>query len=343
MLDVLRFWFDRGIDGFRIDASAPAHQGRPVSRQSAQSRLVGPAQTPYDSLLPLYTTDQPGVLDIVAELRALSPTSTAERVLIGEIYLPDRTAGHLLRRRRPRAPSAVQLPPDPDAMARARRSRALVETYEAALPAGAWPNWVLGNHDRSRIASRVGAAQARVAAMLLLTLRGTPTLYHGDELGMHDVADPARARCRTRASSNLPGLGLGRDPERTPMQWDATPNAGFSSPTARPWLPLAADSATVNVASQLNDSQSMLTLYRRLIELRRSTPALSVGSYRELYVDADLLIFARDGLTVMLNFSHLERELPNGLAIGKNVVLSTYLDNPAEPDRIRPDEGRILA
>ena len=137
---------------------------------------------------------------------------------------------------------------------------------------------------------------------------------------MHDVAIPPDA-VQDPVERNLPGLGLGRDPERTPMQWDATPNAGFSSPTARTWLPLAADSATVNVASQLNDSQSMLTLYRRLIELRGSTPALSVGSYRQLYVDADLLIFARDGLTIVLNFSHLGRELPNGLAISKEVAL----------------------
>ena len=106
------------------------------------------------------------------------------------------------------------------------------------MPAGAWPNWVLGNHDRPRVASRVGQDQARVAAMLLLTLRGTPTLYYGDEIGMHQVAI-APDQVRDPFEKNVPGIGVGRDGCRTPMQWDATPNAGFS--TAQPWLPLADD------------------------------------------------------------------------------------------------------
>jgi len=126
------------------------------------------------------------------------------------------------------------------------------------------------------------------------------------------------------------------------MQWDASPNAGFTMPTVRPWLPLAADYATMNVAVQRDDPQSMLSLYRRLIELRRSTPALSVGSYRRLYVDADVLVFAREELSVALNFSHVERELPTGLASGNCVLLSTYLDDSATPNRLRPDEGVIL-
>src|SRR5690606_11977646 len=120
----------------------------------------------------------------------------------------------------------------------ARGIAALIEEYERSLPAGGWPNWVLGNHDRPRIASRVGQAQARVAAMLLLTLRGTPTLYYGDELGMRDVPI-APEQVQDPFEKNVPGMGMGRDPCRTPMQWDTSPNAGFT--TGRPWLPLAAD------------------------------------------------------------------------------------------------------
>ncbi|HLZ26909.1 MAG TPA: alpha-amylase family glycosyl hydrolase [Chloroflexota bacterium] len=338
MLDVLKFWFDRGIDGFRIDALRQLIKDDQF-RDNPPDPRWSPEQSPYDSLVPLYTTDRPEILDIVGEFRALADRYP-ERVLIGELYLPiERLVSYYgVDGRGLHLPFNFHLIQTPW---RAEAVGALVETYEAALPAGAWPNWVLGNHDRPRIASRIGAAQARVAAMLLLTLRGTPTLYQGDELGMHNVPIPPDA-VQDPVERNLPGLGLGRDPERTPMQWDATPNAGFSAPTARPWLPLAADSATVNVASQFNDPQSVLNLYRRLIKLRRSTPALSVGTYRQLYVDADLLIFARDGLTVVLNFSHLPRDLPNGLALGHNVVLSTYLDDPADPHRIRPDEGRIL-
>ena len=136
---------------------------------------------------------------------------------------------------------------------------------------------MLGNHDQPRIAARVGEEQARVAAMLLLTLRGTPTLYYGDEIGLGHVPIPPE-RARDPWERNEPGHG--RDPERTPMQWDDCPQAGFS--TAEPWLPLAADWATRNVEAQRSDPASMLTLHRRLLALRRDHAALAVGGYREV-------------------------------------------------------------
>ena len=132
-----------------------------------------------------------------------------------------------------------------DAPWQARSLATLIADYEAALPPGGWPNWVLGNHDRPRVAAKRGQAQARVAAMLLLTLRGTPTLYYGDELGLSDVAIPP-AQVQDPRELREPGLGLGRDPVRTPMPWDGSENAGFT--TARPWLPLNADWPTRNVA-----------------------------------------------------------------------------------------------
>ena len=137
-----------------------------------------------------------------------------------------------------------------------------------------WPNWVLGNHDKPRLASRVGREQARVAAMLLLTLRGTPTLYYGDEIGMGAGADPARA-CARSFEKNVPGIGVGRDGCRTPMQWDAGKHAGFS--TARPWLPLAKDA--VRECRILDaDAKSILSLYRMLIALRRKWRALAAAT-----------------------------------------------------------------
>ena len=151
-----------------------------------------------------------------------------DRVLIGEIYLPFERLVAYYGKDLVRRASAVQFRADVGALECARRSPKMIDAYEAALPPGAWPNWVLGNHDQPRIASRVGAAQARVAAMLLLTLRGTPTLYYGDEIGMQQVADPARTRCRIRSRRTS---GHRRRPRRlrTPMQWDAAPNAGFST------------------------------------------------------------------------------------------------------------------
>jgi alpha-glucosidase len=175
------------------------------------------------------------------------------------------------------------------------------------LPSGAWPNYTLGNHDTSRLASRYdqggnGRVRARVAAMLLLSLRGTPFLYYGDELGMVDVPIPKRL-------ANDPNS---RDPARTPMQWDAGPQAGFT--TGIPWLPLAADADRVNVAVQRHDPDSLLCLYRRLLWYRRGSGPLRWGSYRSLPAAPDgLLAFVRETATerllVALNFTDRPLEL----------------------------------
>src|SRR5262249_24781931 len=154
--------------------------------------------------------------------------------------------------------------------------------------------WVLGNHDQHRIATRCSPAQARVAAMLLLTLRGTPTLYYGDEIGMRDVEIPA-GRVQDPFEKNVPGKGLGRDPERTPMQWSARDNPGSTS--GEPWLPIAPDYECVNVDAQRHDPHSMLTLYSRLIALRRGEPALEVGRFEPLAADGEVLAYIRRGRT----------------------------------------------
>ena len=147
----------------------------------------------------------------------------------------------------------------------ARAIAALVDQYEAALPAGGWPNWVLGNHDKSRVVTRLGGLpQARMAAMLLLTLRGTPTIYNGEEIGMADGRDRASA-VRDPWEKNAPGLGLGRDPCRTPMQWTARP-----APASRgvPWLPIGTSAKTCNVAAERADPGSLLSFYRQMLALR---------------------------------------------------------------------------
>ncbi len=174
---------------------------------------------------------------------------------------------------------------------RARDIARLIDRYEAALPPGGWPNWVLSNHDRPRIVGRVGAEQARIAAMLLLTLRGTPTIYYGDEIGMLQVTIPPD-RVRDPFERNVPGMGCGRDGARTPMQWDATPHAGFSS--VEPWLPVAPGYATDNVARQRLDATSIYSLYRRLIALRRRSAALRDGAYRPIVASGDLLLYVRE-------------------------------------------------
>ena len=149
---------------------------------------------------------------------------------------------------------------------------------------------MLGNHDRPRVAAKRGEAQARVAAMLLLTLRGTPTLYYGDELGLSDVAIPPE-QVRDPRELREPGLGLGRDPVRTPMPWDASEHAGFS--TAPPWLPLNADWPIRNAALMAEDPASILSLYRQLLAVRRAHPALAIGDFALLDAEGDVLAYER--------------------------------------------------
>ena len=206
----------------------------------------------------------------------------------------------------------------------ARTLAAAITNYEAALPSGGWPNWVLGNHDRPRVAIKRGQAQARVAAVLLLTLRGTPTLYYGDELGLSDVVIES-SQVRDPRELREPGLALGRDPVRTPMPWNDSENAGFTK--AKPWLPLHADWRTRNVARMAEEPQSILTLYRRLLALRRDCLALSIGDFVLLNVEDEILVYERrhdaERLIVALNLGGREHrlQLPDW-ARGSRLLLS---------------------
>jgi alpha-glucosidase len=180
---------------------------------------------------------------------------------------------------------------------------------------------VLGNHDRRRLASRLGPAQARVAAVLLLTLRGTPTIYYGDELGLRDVP-VGPGQVRDPWELRVPGRGLGRDPVRTPMPWSDGPNAGFAPAGAKPWLPLDPGAARSSVAAQDADPDSMLALYRRLIALRRAEDALALGDWEGVRASGGVLAYVRGGrLLVALNLTGEERALALDGRAGE-VVLS---------------------
>jgi alpha-glucosidase len=267
--------------------------------------------------------------------------------LIGEIYLPferlvayygkDLAGAHL-----PFNFALLSAPWN------ARAIEKIIAEYEAALPVGAWPNWVLGNHDRPRVASRVGPAQARVAAMLLLTLRGTPTLYYGDEIGMHQVAI-ARDQVRDPFERNVPGIGVGRDGCRTPMQWDATSQAGFSA--AQPWLPLPDDYVHENAANLAADEQSILNLYRALIKLRKQTPALVSGAYVPLAAAGELLLYKRQddkgSLLIALNLGDEPISVrSDSISLSGEILLSTLMDREGEAVgetlELRGNEGVIL-
>jgi alpha-glucosidase len=346
LLDVLRFWLGRGVDGFRVDAIHHLFKDTEW-RDNPPNPEFRPGMLPRRQLIRHFTTDLPEVHGAVREMRAVLDQSGGEgRLLIGEAHLPfARLVAYYGERL-----DCFHLPFNFHLIGtrwEATALGAMIADYEAHLPAGAWPNWVLGNHDRSRIASRIGAAQARVAALLLCTLRGTPTLYYGDEIGMRDVPI-APDQVHDPFEKNVPGLGLGRDPERTPMQWSAEPQAGFSSTT--PWLPIAADYAVVNVRRQEQDPSSLLSLYRSVLSLRRSEPALSIGSYAVLDVPAPLLGYVR---------AHAQRRIGVLLNLGPNaqpggvpqalrsdrILLSTHPGRAGKAlgSDLGPDEGVVFS
>jgi alpha-glucosidase len=288
MFDVMRFWLDRGVDGFRIDVIWHLIKDERL-RNNPPNPAYRPGMSPYARLVEVYSADQPEVHEVVAQMRRVLD-EYEDRLMIGEIYLP---VGRLVNYYG-HAGEGANLPFNFHLVLtpwHARQVQVVIDQYEGMLPANAWPNWVLGNHDQPRVATRIGEAQARVAAVLLLTLRGTPTIYYGEEIGMHDVPIPPE-RAVDPQERNQPGLGLGRDPFRTPMQWSGDPDGGFGS--ADPWLPMAADHTVRNVHDQRTDPDSMLSLYRRLIELRRSEAALSVGSYAPVPAEGDLLAYLRE-------------------------------------------------
>jgi alpha-glucosidase len=346
MHEVMRFWLARGVDGFRVDVIWQL-----LKDAQFRDNPINPnwhsGQPPSDRLLPLYTADLPEIHDVIGELRHVVEEFD-DRVLIGEIYLPvEKLVAYYGRDL-----GGVHLPFNFALLSapwKACSLAALIEEYEAALPDGGWPNWVLSNHDRPRVASRVGRRQARVAAMLLLTLRGTPTVYYGDEIGMRDVAIRPE-QVQDPFERYVPGRGVGRDGARTPMQWDSGPCSGFSN--GEPWLPLADDYRMENVATQLQDQASILHLYRRLIAARRATPALVSGSYWPITAQGDLLLFARqhqsERIVVALNLGAEARALDFGSDhFPGHVLVSTLGDRDREALRrrvtVRGSEGLVIA
>ena len=354
MLGEMRFWLERGVDGFRVDVIWLM-----VKDQELRDEPEDPAWdgvNPHARLQHIYSAHQPEVHAVIRRMRALLDEYD-ERMMVGEIYLPNQALMTYYGEQFDEChlPFNFQLIQAPW---QAQVVRRLVDQYEADLPAGAWPNWVLGNHDQHRVASRVGTDQGRVANMLLLTLRGTPTCYYGDEIGMEDVHIPPEF-VQDPPAVLQPAIAhiIGRDPERTPMQWDASPNAGFAPDGVQTWLPVAADYRTRNVAAQSQEAESMLAWFRALSTLRQSSPALVAGDYRSLDTGKDdVFAYLRTAQTggseqrilVVLNFGPNTYRLDMS-SLGKrgNILLSTNMrssgDIALRQLYLSPNEGIIVA
>ena len=369
MFDVLRFWLDRGVDGFRIDAAHfvmkdPDLRDNPPN-PSPDDALLHRPMGDYDTQLHVHDKGHADVHGLFREMRTLLDDYEAETgrpvVSIGEIHLFDKREwasyyGQDLDELH--MPFNFGLLKQPWT---AEDIRASVDSLEAALPTGAWPNYVLANHDDPRLATRVGPKQARVGAMLLLTLRGTPTLYYGEELGLPNADIPDEDQ-QDPWGQQVPGLG--RDGCRTPMPWTSAPDGGFSNAAPSDfWLPMhhgnGSTDAPISVADQLDDDRSMLTLYRRLLDLRRTSKALHAGRYAPIDDVPDGVFAYRrtfesdtgesntgdDVKIIALNFRSTPAEMP--LPADAEVLLSTTGTRHAESLddrtlRLHADEGVVL-
>lgn len=375
MWGVARFWLDRGVDGFRLDALGTLLEDPDlsdhVSEHSVGALRVAwlKARTPEERLiieaqqvqLFRHQLDLPEVHELMKEIRSVAD-EYEDRVLVGETDHLDYHG---------RADDELHLVFNFPLMHTKRLTPAWVRSNqlmrELALPEGAWPCNTLGNHDEPRVYSRYANGEhadagARFAAALLLTLRGTPFLYNGEEIGMTDLGLDDISRFKDMMGIWLYEVAIGelgvdpsealrlaarygRDKERTPMQWSGSANAGFCPVGVQPWLPINSDySKGVNVAAQQDDPRSLLNFYRRLIRVRREAPALIAGDYRPLHDSAEgYLAFLRtvrgngqagQACLVILNASDRDHHLHFDLPFRSSRCLFSSHDVSRRQDRI---------
>ena len=360
MFEQARFWLERGADGFRIDVAHaimkdPAFRDNPPNPSGEGFHKHRGA---YDEQLHLYEEGHPDTHRVYRAFRRLLDgySTDSDRIALGEMHIYDRGewASYYGQPRADGTRDEMHLPIN-FALLKADWTaagvREIVDSLEALLPRGAWPNYVLGNHDEPRLRTRLGGEdQARQAAVLLLTLRGTPMLYYGDELGLEEVEIPP-AEQLDPWGQNVPGLG--RDGCRTPMPWiSESDTAGFSEASPdQLWRPVGEANRRRSVEAQIDDETSVLALYRRLLGLRRETPALHAGSYRPLDRGVPEGCFAylrtgpdRDRVVAAINFTDEALTVP--LPAEGALLLSSRLDRRDETTgerlRLRPHEAAVV-
>ncbi|KAI8807620.1 glycoside hydrolase superfamily [Cladochytrium replicatum] len=318
--DIMRFWFAKGVDGYRIDVlnhlfKHPDLIDNPPNPDWDPKRDASSTQ-----FLRINDNDQPEMRDVCRDMRTVADSFPGRRVLIGEIYLPFSQLVRYYGEKKPGASDydGIHIPFNFSLVVSkgwgAKRVREIVEEYESHLPEGAAGSWVLGNHDQNRIASKIGRRQSKAAHVLLLTLKGSPTVYYGDELGMENGVIPLEKIQDPQGIRD--GAQFSRDLERTPMQWngDVSSNAGFCPPSLEPWLPISHPEtlSQINVETQQSDAKSMANLIRKLLGTRKTVPALRFGTYTTLQTAGSDNVFGYTrqwngtSVIVLLNFSGVE-------------------------------------
>jgi alpha-glucosidase len=322
--EILRFWFDRGVAGFRIDV---AH-GIVKDLELRDNPPLGPDAHPKVRALgqlPEFNMNRPEVHEVMKRWRALAQTFDPEPLLMGETWVLDVATMVAFYGRADELHLAQNFPfmfAEPG-----EGWRRVVEATEAALPAGAWPVWAGSNHDGGRFPTRWAAGDERIvraSLVLLLTLRGTPILYYGDELGVEEV-DVPRGRLLDPVGIRGWPEEPGRDRMRAPMPWDR--DGGFTSPGVEPWLP-APDPTRANVADQRDEAGSVLRLCRDLIALRRGRDDLRSGAYRPVAGPPGTWVWRRGGATIAA-INH--QDGPADVPLDGRILIGTDRGRDGEP------------
>ena len=342
MHEVLRFWLRRGVDGFRVDAAAVLAEDE-LLRDDPPNPDRSDKAPPPQRFKRVYSDDRPETLGYMEEIRSVADEFPGS-VLLAEVDVDSTEPGRFYGFEVPRFHlplnyTLLDNPWDADTLGGA------IDSYLAAAEPHGWPNWVVGSHDKSRIATKVGAARAPLAAILLLTLPGTAILYAGDEIGMPDVPVP-EDRMQDPFGILVPGYGLSRDPHRVPMRWTPEAKAGFTS--GEPWLPVGDIPPGGTVREQSADTGSLMELYRRLIDFRK-TALLPKDRFQPRRHRGGVLLLERSGVhgryLLALNLSGKRRVLEEAGAQSILVATDTVRTGERLNGRIdlKPDEGLIIA
>jgi alpha-glucosidase len=345
MRKVIRFWLNRGVAGFRVDAMSHFVEDSQLRDDPANPLYSPGVDNPYKQFVHTYSDNQSENADIVKflcdEVAEFKNTFIVTESYLGLIDLMKMYKAVPVANHAPFNFNFLDLPWS------AREYKAFIDAFDALVGPHRIATYVFGNHDQRRLASRLGEKRSRVAAMIMLTLRGMPFMYYGDEIGMKDInLAPEDFRDGFATATATPSAS--RDLERSPMQWSAEPHAGFSK--AEPWLPVPNDYSYINVEWEQTDKFSLLNLYRTLIRLRKAHPELRFGSYESYRTSSqDVLLYSRyylgKKMYVMINFSDapaIERHHFKNV----DVIASTYLDQIKKPTArdiyLRPLEGIIF-
>lgn len=354
MKRILNFWMTRGVDGFRVDAISHFIEDSEFRDNPLNEKFVEGKHSPFMKYVPKYSMDQPELREVV-ELLCDTLNNHEEKFMVSEMSAGGKNFFDSYRY----SPTKLHAPFNFSLIHmkwRASSYRRFIDNFERLLDKDEIPTYVLGNHDQPRVASRLDRLRARTSAMLLLTMRGLPFIYYGEELGLKNVKIPEN-KLKDKLNlqgemfaSDLKSAHISRDRARTPMLWNSGKYAGFSF--ADPWLPLSRGYKTKNVEAQTTDEKSMLNLHRKLIHFRNKSTALVDGAYESVIGQSKkLYIYKRESsdekLLVMLNFSNETVTEPLSENNKYKIICSTYMDERGEGSikdeiTLRPYEGYLL-